>query len=242
MLTKNTLHIIQKRPLILRSQYGDESIALVQWAFEAGLSGTVVSIDTGWAAAGWQDRVLKGEAHAKRCGFKIERLISPITFSEAVQGRKSFPSAELQWCTGLLKGLPFLDWLEPIDLSGEAIILIAKRKAAAMANATLAEWIEPCQYHGDRTVWHPLIEVEDLERDALLERAGFIPLGHRALECDPCINSSAADLKRLARADQQKYKRLEAEIGHVWSLEPPEVKHPLDLFYRGCGNHFGCGL
>ncbi len=231
-----------KRPLIIRTNYGDESLALTQWVFESGLNATVIYIDTGWAAASWKKRVQLGELHARRCGFEIHTITSKISFSDAVIGRASFPSAKFQWCTGLLKGLPFLDWIEPIDLGGEYIILMAKRKAATSAHQNLPEWIEQCEFHGDRTVWHPMVEVTDIERDGLLKRAGFIPLYHRSLECQPCANSTALEIERLGRVDSVKLQAVENAIKIKWQSESLDFEKPLDLFYRGCGNHFGCGL
>lgn len=240
------LNDITGRPLFIRTQYGDDSIALVQWVFEAGLSAQVVYIDTGWAATTWQDRIQRGEEHAKNCGFEVQRLLSEITFVDAVIGRQAFPSAKFQWCAGLLKGLVFLDYLERVDLQGSAVILLAKRKAATLAHAKLLEWIDPCQYHGDRTVWHPMIEVSDVERNALLERAGFSPLGHRSLECEPCPNSTKADWKRMHAEDRERLLSLEQDSGVLWGRdreqEPEDPEQYLDLFYRGCGNQFGCGL
>lgn len=248
---------IQNRPLIIRSQYGDESIALVQWAYEAGLQNLVqnvevVTIDTGFAASSWAERVKQGEQHAKDCGFKTRNLISPISFADAVKGRGEFPSVEFQWCSALLKGLPFLDWLDTWDPNCQAIILMAKRKSAALAHLNLTEWIENCEYHNNRTLWHPLINLETQERDALLDRAKFTPLHHRSLECDPCVHSTKADLARLNKQDIQKVKMLEEAIQSpilqlIHQAKKEDVNSVveetyLDLFYRGCGNHFGCGL
>lgn len=234
------------RPLFIRTQYGDDSLALVQWAFEAGLSATVVYVDTGFAAESWQTRIEQGEQHAKTCGFKTVRIVSPITFGDAVMGRGEFPSSKFQWCSALLKGLPFVDWLESVDPGGHGVVLIAKRAVAALAHADLPEWIEPCQFHGDRTVWHPMLSLNDADRDALLERAGFKPLGHRSLECEPCVNSTDTDLARFNQnqKDKQRLVKLEEDLGFAWEWKPtlPIPEKYLDLFYRGCGNHFGCGL
>ena len=263
----NLSHINKKRPLIIRSNFGDESIALTQWVFEAKLKATVVYVDTGFAASSWEARIALGQVHAKNCGFPFERIVSKISFEEAVLGRDSFPSVKFQWCTGLLKGLPFLDWLELNDSNAEAMILIAKRRAAALNHEHLPEWIERCEFHNDRTVWHPMIDVSDEDRNALLKRAGFIPLGHRSLECQPCVNSSKADCQRLnspeSKKDKHRLENLQKEIGIVWIPETEynsESKEAvvqsenennknkaqefkfLDLFYRSCGNHFGCGL
>ena len=231
-----------ERPLIIRTNYGDESIALTQWAFESHLLATVVYIDTGFQAQGWQKRVKLGEAHAKACGFETVKILSAISFRDAVIGRKAFPCSKFQWCTALLKGLPFLDWLEKRDLKGESIILLAKRKAASKAHMDLSEWIEFCEYHNDRTVWHPLIDMDDKVRDALLSRAHFAPLGHRSLECEPCVNATPADFKRMSPQDKARLKDLEKTIQIAFQAPSEEPTQYLDLFYRGCGNHFGCGL
>lgn len=281
-----------KRPLIICSNSGDESIALVQWAYEAALQQVqVLRIDTGWAAERWSKQVELAEAHAQACGFKTETIVSQISFADAVLGRGEFPSEKFQWCSALLKGLPFLDWLDTWDPACQAIILIAKRRSAAKAHRTLSEWIDKCEFHNDRTVWHPLLDIETKERDTLLLRAGFTPLNHRSLECDPCVNSNLSDLKRLTEFDIRKIQELEASIQASMFTDINEFiskderalteekfedssdnkqqqklhsigireliklakemdekildnidKNYLDLFYRGCGNHFGCGL
>lgn len=250
---EQSTHIIHNQHCVIRSNYGDESIALVQWAFEAGLKDmasavTVVYINTGWAAEEWQDRINRGKQHAILCGFEVKHIQAPVSFPEAVRGRGSFPSAKFQWCTGILKGLPFLDWLDEIDLRCRSIVLIAKRKSATAAHQSLEEWIETCEYHNGRRVWHPLISLKEKERDDLLNRAGFEPLRHRSLECQPCVNSTQRDLKNLCKSDLKKVTLLEKELQTPFleSIQPEEVddleKDFLAKFYRGCGNHFGCGL
>lgn len=243
----------KNRPLVIRTNYGDDSIALVQWAYEALLQAvTVVYIDTGFAASHWETRIHEGEAHVRNCGYHPLILKAPISFEAAVIGRNAFPSPKFQWCTGLLKGLPFLDWLESIDLANEMIVLLAKRRAAANAHALLPEWIEQCEFHNDRTVWHPMISVSDIDRDALLARAGFSPLGHRSLECHPCVNSTEKEFSAFSKSDLDKVKVIEKTVGKSF-LETLKVESQnqdkeennltyLDRFYRGCGNHFGCGL
>jgi 3'-phosphoadenosine 5'-phosphosulfate sulfotransferase (PAPS reductase)/FAD synthetase len=233
--------------LIIRTNYGDESIALVQWAYEAKWEGVVVVyVSTGWEASCWEARILAGEDHVRRCGYELKHLKPTMGFQDYVRGRGAFPSAKFQWCAGFLKALPFLDWLESWDKKGEAIVLLAKRKSAALAQLNMPEWIESCEYHNERSVWHPLINLETRDRDALLASAGFSPLNHRSLECEPCVNSSASDIKRISAEDKLKLKNFETEMGCSFFTEPllrgEEYQHYLDLFYRGCGNRFGCGL
>jgi 3'-phosphoadenosine 5'-phosphosulfate sulfotransferase (PAPS reductase)/FAD synthetase len=251
-----------KRKYIIRTNYGDDSIALTQWAYEAGFKNLrVVYTDTGFAAARFQERIHKGKEHIQRLGFEAVTITSKIRFDEAVLGRRAFPSHEIQWCTSFLKGLPFLEWLDSVDLNCEAVIMMAKRQST-VPNQVIPECIEHCEFHNERAVWHPLIEINDDERNALLERAGVTPLNHRSLECEPCVNSNVADLARMQPEEIDKLEALESELNTSlfsaedfgakgirlqvkWAKEnttPQGKKGYHSLFYRGCGNHFGCGL
>lgn len=54
---------------VISASYGNDSMALMQWAHEHGLRGvTVVYCDTGWAAPNWELRIAEGEALALRLG------------------------------------------------------------------------------------------------------------------------------------------------------------------------------
>jgi len=60
------------------------------------------------------------------------------------------------------------------------------------------------------------------------------------------VNSNISDITRMPVQDTKKLKSLEKEIGCSMFAEAlaenVEYQHYLDLFYRGCGNRFGCGL
>lgn len=310
----NNFKCLKDRPYIILCNYGDDSIALLQWMYEQYMmfeteilpklihNIRVVSIETGFASssAPWIQRCAEGKQFAEQCGFKTVQLTSKISFEEAVMGRTAFPSPKFQWCATLLKGLPLLDWLDEIDPSCRAVILIAKRRSTLTlpesynisndnllentlsTNSTFSEWIDKAEHFNDRSVWHPIIEMGDEEKDALLHRAGFSPLGHRSLECDPCVNSGCRTLCKLSEKDIQKVKNLEeslespmfspqewegaSNIEAVVKRAKEKLQHPqlqtsesnevaaepsnntsnnsndLILFYRGCGNPFGCGL
>lgn len=50
---------------VLFCSYGNDSIALIQWAHESGLKDvTCLYSDTGWSASWWTERVAKGETLA----------------------------------------------------------------------------------------------------------------------------------------------------------------------------------
>lgn len=235
-----------KPSLVVRSHYGDESIALVQFLYETQADYNlfnkiiIVYIDTGWSAKTWPERVKAGEEHVRRCGFESIRLTAPASFEALVFERKSFPSSKFQWCAGFLKGLPLLSWLDKHDPAAQWSVAIAKRQA--LYRQVVPEYIESCEYHGERRVWHPMLNLSCEERDLLLSRAGFSPLNHRSLECEPCVNSHADDLKNMLPADALKLTQLERRLGKALF---PVIKQPApgrQNFSMGCGDFFGCGL
>lgn len=254
--------------VVIRSNYGDESIALIQWFYQhrsADIKNIFVCyIDTGWAAQNWHLRVERGEALATRYGFEVVRLEAPYRFEDLAKQRNSIPTPKFQWCAGFLKGVPFLQWLDEIDPAGEWLVALPKRQA--IYRKTIPERIEHCEHHGERTVWHPLLHLDNQQRNDLLKAAGIEALYHRSLECDPCVNASLLEIKKLAKLDQEKAQRLETDLNQLFfpqfnksiqlivqehqgqNIPKAAGKNPgmalsgMDKFSMGCGDPFGCGL
>lgn len=245
---------------VISASYGNDSVAMIQFAWERELTDVHVTYcDTGWSAEWWPVRVEAGERLAKRYGFVTHRVNS-IGFAKLARIKSGFPANGLQFCTAHLKGVPFLQWADEIDPGAEALILIGKRRAESAARAAIPEFVPNSDYHGGRTIWHPLFRHTDAERDALLSSAGFEPLPHRSLECNPCVNANRSDFRRLTDAEIKKVADLESEIGKPmfrperfgatgivgvvnWAkYSPGQAKAGQDdLFDLGCGSPFGCG-
>jgi hypothetical protein len=241
---------------IISASYGNDSIALIQWARERRLKNVVVAYcDTGWAAPGWDQRVDEGEALAKRYLFDTVRIRS-MGMEDLVRHKQAFPGNAQQFCTAHLKGVPFLRWVDAVDPLCEAAILIGKRRAESRKRANTPEFVESSEYHGGRRVWHPLFQHTDDERNALLSRAGFVELPHRSQECSPCVNANRSDFRLLTPEQVARVRQLEQEIGKTmfrpqrfkakgidevmrwaWSERGKFVPEDED---EGCGSPFGC--
>lgn len=254
-----------KKMFVIISNYGNESIALIQWAHDQKLKNvTVVNVDTGWSAPCWP-------AHVQHCKDWVGALgMSPVTlqpkvdFETLMHTQKSFPSRKFSWCANFLKALPLLEWLDStsVDPLAEATILLARRRASSRVNYDLPEWIEEEEKLGDRKVWHPLYLHDNDSRDDLIHKANFEVMPHRSLECDPCINSNLNDVLRMDLSVIQRTAKLENELNAklletviyqdqenlfkaIQKLEKsPKLNsfEPTELFDMGCGNAFGCGL
>lgn len=199
---------------VISASYGNDSIALIQWAKESGLKDvTVTFIDTGWSGKGWMDRVARCEEWVVTLGFTPVRIIPAVQFEELIKSRKGFPNQRYQWCSGHLKGVPFLGWIDEIDPERKATILIGKRREESQERADTPEFIDASEYHGDRRVWHPLFMHDEQARNELIVRAGFEVLPHRSKECDPCVNANRDDFRTLDESDAQKVAQLEADTG-----------------------------
>ena len=244
---------------VISVSYGNDSIAMIQFAHEKGLKNVfTVYCDTGWAAPGWDDRVAQGETLAGIYGFTPIRVQS-MGMEELVRMKKGFPGNGQQFCTAWLKGFPFLEWLEQNDPELEATVLIGKRRAESEARKDTPEFIESSEYHGGRKVWHPLYLHSHEERNELIKRAGFEVLPHRSNECSPCVNANRDNFRGLSEQQIQRVEALEAEIGQtmfrpkrfgahgirqvvMWAkYSPGQYKEGQeDLFSEGCGSPFGC--
>lgn len=237
---------------IIFGNYGNGTLALIQWAFENKVPHVfVVSVDTGWAATSWNAHVERAKNYAKSFNFNVLELKSKASFDELVRDRNDFPSPKFQWCPLLLKGMPLLDWLDRIDPRCEATILLAKRRAGARRNHDLPEFIERSEHYGERCIHYPLFQHDEAAYQALITRTGFTALPHRSLECAPCIHSQNLDFQRLADEDIHKLRQLEIELDKPMFAQPivdvvagaraANVAHPTHSDPQGCADPYGCG-
>lgn len=243
---------------VISASYGNDSMALIRWAHENALPDvTVAFCDTGWAAPGWFLRVEEGERLARSYGFRAVRLES-IGMEELVRTKKGWPGNGQQFCTAHLKGLPFLQWIDVVDVKMAATVLIGKRRAESEARKDTPEFIEESEHHGGRRVWHPLFAHSDDERNALLVRAGVARLPHRSLECNPCVNANREDFLRLTDGEIERVSALEVEIGKPmfrpkrfaalgihgvirWAKDGRD-RGNFESEQNDCAGLFGCGL
>lgn len=246
---------------IIFGNYGDGTIALIQWAHENALNDVhVCSMDTGFASTSdaWQRQLAQGQALARDYGFTVKILLAAMTWSELVLKRKAFPNAQFQWCAGWLKGLAFLEYLDEIDPSCSATIVLPKHATSQRGEVILQEWDSHSPHFGDRAVWQPLYNLADDNFYDLIRRADFSPLYHRSLECAPCIHSTSADLSRLTVSDQNKVAALERSLDQPlfaasafngaqgiaavveWARSQPIEDEALE-YPLGCGTPFACG-
>ncbi len=234
------------------ANFGDDSIVLIQRAYELSLSDVIVlSVDTGWQASIWQARVDKASSWIKALGFTHYHLKPEHDFSALVKVRKQFPSQQFHWCAGFLKGMAILNWLEKNDENLEAIILLANRRSMSKAQADLPYEIEESQRYDDRKVRYLLADMGEDERNQLIAKTPFkTPLNHRSLECQPCIHLTQRDVLTFSARDIKRITALEHEIalpmfdqdfGEYLSAIKKNTNY-YDEFAKTCSWDYGCGL
>ncbi len=219
----------------------------------------MVYCDTGWAAPGWEERVSKGEELAKKYGFDVQRIKS-MGMVELVRMKKGWPgTGPQQFCTAHLKGIPFLIWLDEIEPNCKAKVLIGKCRAESKERANTPQFVHNSEYHGGRTVWHPLFKHSDEDRNKLVKQSGMELLPHRSQECSPCVYAARPDFMLLTQNQIEQVNLLEVEIGKpmfrpkrfgavgiygvmVWAKHGRKRGMFDVLEDEGCGSPFGCGL
>ncbi len=243
---------------VISSSAGNDSVAMIQWAIENGVSDLhVVFSDTGWAAPGWMLRVERVHAWATKQGVQTH-IINSIGMTELVRIKKGWPGNGQQFCTAHLKGLPFLQWIDEADPECKAVVMVGKRRAESRERADTPEFVYGSEYHGGRKLWHPLYLHTDVQRDQLLARAGFEALPHRSLECNPCVNANRGDLLRLTPGEIERVNDLEVEISQpmfrakrfgalgihgviAWARDGRD-RGDIEEEEAQCAGLFGCGL
>ena len=190
-------------------------------------------------------------------GFKTVRVKS-IGMEELVRIKGDFPGNGRQFCTAHLKGVPFLQWIDEIDPECKSIVMVGKRRVESPARKDTPEFIHNSEYHGGRTLWHPLYLHSDEERNDLLESIGVSVLPHRSLECNPCVNANRNDILRLTRGEIERVCALEVELCRsmfpakkfgalgihgiiAWAKEGRD-RGDIDSETSQCSGFFGCGL
>jgi hypothetical protein len=211
---------------IIRSSYGNDSVALIQWAHEQELEGVVVVYsDTGWARKWWAtERVPEMEAWARSLGFRAEQVVS-AGMETIVQQHKGWPFRLAQFCTEELKIRPMQAWLAENDPDRRAVILTGLRREESFNRRSAPAFRLNSPHDGGRVMVAPLVEFTEAERNALLERAGVAPLEHRSEECR-CINSGRRDIARFDEDDLSEIERIEAGLGNTSKGKPRVMFRP----------------
>lgn len=211
---------------IIFASYGNDSIALIQWAYDNRLEDVVVVYsDTQWAAPWWQSRVERMEFWVHSLGFWTSRTTS-IGFVELARQKKGFPTQRFQWCSYILKIEPAQRWLSDHDPARRAVCMVGVRQEESQDRASFPLYLVKSENHGGRLMLAPLAQVTEADRDSLLSRAGVEPLPHRSMECSPCINSNKSDLRALTEESVSAVERLETEMGFTSKGKPRTLFRP----------------
>lgn len=203
---------------VIFSSYGNDSVALIQWAHEQGLRDVVVVFsDTKWAAPWWMNRVERLEWWVHTLGFWTDRTTS-IGFVELAKRKMAFPTQQFQWCSYILKIEPGERWLAENDPDGRAVCLVGVRRDEGPDRADFPRYLAKSGNHGDRVMLAPFADFTEAQRDDLLARAGVEPLPHRSMECGPCINSNRQDIRALTETEVAQVEDLEKTMHTLFGL------------------------
>jgi 3'-phosphoadenosine 5'-phosphosulfate sulfotransferase (PAPS reductase)/FAD synthetase len=198
------------------ASYGNDSVALIQWAHERGLNHVhVVYGNTGWAADWWAARVQQGEEWVRSLGFTPHQTTSE-GMGSLVLRKKAWPrggGGKFQFCTQALKKEPAQRWLTENDPDGEFTCMTGVRREESANRADAPEWVTASEDHGGRELWQPLVRHKEAERDALALKSPLPLLPFRSKECYPCVNAQKQELRQLDDSTRQKVFRIEQAAG-----------------------------
>ena len=201
---------------VIFASYGNDSVALIQWAHERRMAGvTVAYSDTGWAADWWPARVEQAEAWVRSLGFDAVTIMSE-GMEALTERKKAWPrggGGKYQFCTEALKEGPALLWLAEHDPAGDVCCLTGVRREESENRRDAPEWVEESPRHGGRQLWQPLVMHTEAMRDELVLKTPMPLLPFRSKECYPCVNARKPELRTLDDSARGKVRRIEAERG-----------------------------
>lgn len=201
---------------VIFASYGNDSVALIQWAHEQRLQGvTVAYTNTGWAAHKWAERVRIGSAWAQSLGFHAVEIQS-MGMSALVAMKQAWPrggGGKFQFCTKHLKEAPALAWLDEVDPNREAVCMVGIRRDESANRALFPEWTEESERHGGRQLHAPLVRHTEAQRNALIARTPLEVLPHRSKECYPCVNARNGEVAAMDEPAIAKIETIEQRAG-----------------------------
>lgn len=203
---------------VIFASYGNDSVALIQWAYENGIKDAYVCYsDTGWAKRDWvSSRVEPGEAWVKSLGYTPVRT-SGVGMIGLIQKKQAWPrggGGKYQFCTEELKKKPALEWMQANDPDGDLICMVGIRREESDNRAQFPEWTEESEEHGGRSMHAPLVRHKEADRNELLLRTPFpTPLPHRSKECFPCVNARKGEIAALPPNRLELIHMIEVTMG-----------------------------
>lgn len=198
---------------IIFSSCGNDSVALIQWAINNGLSDLNVAYsDTKWSSDDWPDRVDAVKDWVESNGGKFH-FIESIGFSELAKQKKAFPANGMAFCSYELKIKPAMEWLDLVDPEKAAVCYVGIMRLESKERSQWPEVTESSPNHGGRKLVAPLSKFSIEQRNDLLAQSGFEILETRSKECFPCVNATIKDLQELGESDVQKVHELEVFLG-----------------------------
>ena len=206
---------IRKADHVVFASYGNDSIALIQLAFEKKLNNVIVVYsDTGWSGDFWKERVEKAEKWVDELGFRHYRTQSE-GMMDLVRRKNGWPRSGIQFCTQHLKIEPAQEFLDLVDPDYETTCMVGVRREESLSRRNWPEWIEESEKHNGRSLWSPLVRYDIKMRDRLIRKTGFETLKHRSLECYPCVNAGRKELKELTEERIDFIEKFEYELGYT---------------------------
>lgn len=202
---------------VVKCSYGNDSIALIQWLHEYNERfplGKVVVLynDTRWAANWWAGRVENAEKNlVTKYGF-ISARTKAKEWRRLLFEHNAWPDKLRRFCTEDQKIIPTQHWLAQHDPDGRAELVCGVRREESADRRNWPEFAEADSTNENRPQWSPLVFHTIEQRDALITRAGWVPLPHRSRECR-CVLANSTDIKSWSEDDLAEIETLEKELG-----------------------------
>ena len=153
----------------------------------------------------------------------IIKLAGEYSFYSLAAKKQRFPSTKARFCTGMLKIVPKMRWIQDQEFKTDPIVVLGIRKDESHARSKRQEWEFSNRVYG-QWLWSPIIDWNVKQVFAIHKKYGveinpMYKKGFKRVGCFPCVNCGRNELILLAKHYPERVEeidRWEKELGSTY--------------------------
>ncbi|MFQ5647582.1 MAG: phosphoadenosine phosphosulfate reductase family protein [bacterium] len=143
----------------------------------------------------------------------VIKLAGQYSFYDLAKKKQRFPSIKARFCTGMLKIVPKIRWIQEQNFETDPVITLGIRRDESVNRSKRHEWEFSCQVY-DELLWNPLVDWNVKQVFAIHKKYGVEPnpmykKGFKRVGCFPCVNCGRNELILMAKHYPERIEEID---------------------------------